>query len=91
MDINSRAYCKLHHVGRMLNFNPEIQEFNLTVPLRQLSFYYRICIYFRHGQPTGYHQSERCQRRAAILYQQAATHAGQARNGLIYRGYMRTE
>ena len=23
-DINSKAYCKTHHVARMLNFNPEM-------------------------------------------------------------------
>ena len=26
MNINSRAYCKTHHVGRMWNFNPEIKR-----------------------------------------------------------------
>ena len=39
MDINSRAYCKTHHVGKKVEFELEkYQKFNLTVPLRSSFF-----------------------------------------------------
>ena len=47
MEINSRAYCKTHHVGKKVEFELEkYQKFNLTVPLTMYLISLTICLQY---------------------------------------------